>query len=333
MKRRLILYLLSILLVLTMTSCHPIARGNLTHPTSSPSASVTPSPTAPITPSPTAPERTSPPKTRVEIKYFYHENSPVYQTVAQLVADSHYVFKGTLVEIDRVENASWFWEIYKVEDGDFYKGSTEDGFIRMINDGDYRNKRHVGRKFLIFADKGELPVYPYPLINPIYSYTVFEIQWDGSLRIEKHIDESVLPVVFEERFATDYHQLIFEDPASFIQKPTDEVIDRFDSYEEMLQSSDLVLRVTFGELNIINEYVTMAFVKETQAEYGIQSFDLSSIFVNEDVLSGIEYFVFLRLSDEKDCYLLAARSGAIVSSEQTSEWEEVAALLQSKKII
>jgi hypothetical protein len=265
----------------------------------------------------------------------FGENAPVYSTLTQLVTDADYVFRGILSSVEPVQGASWQWEIYEVRT--LYKGIDTAKYIRMIAEPSATlnaAKHEIGAEYYVFATVYELPVYPYPLINPIYGQTVFKVMGDGQLSLSGITDKEMMPAVFDEYFTKNPEEAILKSPGSLQSRAMIHVVDRYMSLTEMLADSDLVVRVVFSDAEKVNQYVTIGKVKEISAEYEMdRKIPLPiSIAVNEDIRPGEEYIIFLKCDSLGESFLLASREGAIINqADHESQWIEALRILGQAK--
>lgn len=261
-------------------------------------------------------------KSEIMVDISYNEETTVYKTVKQLVDDSDYIFQGAFSRTEQVDGADWEWQVFKVDH--LYKGYSEETEIRLVGrtDADALTLT-VGSEYLVFATAYELPVYPWPLINPVYNQAVFEVEPSGGLHLEDTVDKTMIPAVFEDEFIRDYQQMITDSVVSVIQQPAYSVAQSYQNKDDMLKHSDLVAKVTFSEIEYINEYVSIGKVDQIQSEFKSDSNITmpTRIAVNEDLKAGDEYLIFLRYDSEHDGLVLAARSGAIVRSGDFDQWD------------
>ncbi len=259
----------------------------------------------------------------------YTLDAPVYESINQLAADADYIFQGVLTALEKVEGASWYWELYTIKD--LYKGDSAQEQIRLVSSPEGSLPVHkVGTEYLVFATAYELPVYPYPLINPIYNQAIFEVGADGKLSIGGNVEEQMLPAVFDEQFAVEYRQILLNSAALAKINPRVPVVNEYTNAAEMLANSDVVVSVTFTEVEFINEYVSIGKVGKVTVEHGAAPAAglPKSIALNEDVQAGEEYLIFLRYDAEEESLLLAARCGAIVRSSDMVLWNDTIQLLK-----
>ncbi|HZJ91033.1 MAG TPA: hypothetical protein VFC89_05160, partial [Oscillospiraceae bacterium] len=225
-----------------------------------------------------------------------------------------------------------YWEVYTITD--LYKGIEAQDRIRLVGSPEDEGAaaRNVGSEYLVFATVYELPVYPYPLINPIYNQAIFEVGGDGKLTFANNVEQQMLPAVFDEQFAADYRQIVTSSAGLTKKNPLVRVVNEYWDMSDLLTHSDLVVRVTFSEVEFINQYVSIGKVDKIIAEYGsVPTAKLpKTIGVNEDVKVGEEYLIFLQFDSQQDSLLLAARHGAIVDSSDGMRWNEVIHLLEEK---
>lgn len=267
----------------------------------------------------------------VQIERSFVESAPIYRTLTQLAADADYVFLGTLSSIEPVQGARWQWEIFEVKK--LYKGIETAQEIRMIAEttpAPETEKHEIGSEYYVFASAYELPVYPYPIINPIYGQTAFKVMGDGQLSLEGIVDKEMLPAVFDENFTKHPEEAISQLPGLSQARSMAHVVDRYSSLTDMVTDSDLVVRVIFGEAEKINQYVTLGKIKETVADYKMDS-DIPlpiSIALNETVRPGEEYILFLKRDSLGESYQLASREGAIVNqANDENQWNDVLEIL------
>ncbi|MDD2426736.1 MAG: hypothetical protein PHR78_00100 [Eubacteriales bacterium] len=258
----------------------------------------------------------------------YIKNAPVFHTVKQLSDASDYIFRGVFSGIEKVDGATT-WQLQMFRVNHLYKGLSEEKEIRMVGrtDADAHTLK-TGSEYLVFATAYELPVYPWPLINPIYNQTVFEVKADGGIQLTNKVDKKMIPVVHSEDFLHNYDREITDSVVSVLHQPAYSVPTSYSDAAEMLANSDLAARVTFSEIEYINEYVSIGKVERIQAEYKSdpQVALPVTIAINEELKTGQEYLVFLRYDSERDGLVLAARTGAIVSPTHSEKWDEVFAL-------
>ena len=265
----------------------------------------------------------------------FGENATVYSTLAQLVADADYVFRGILSSLEPVQGASWQWEIYEVRT--LYKGIDTAKYIRIIAESSLAintAKHEIGSEYYVFATVYELPVYPYPLINPIYGQTVFQVMDNGQLSLSGITDKEMIPAVFDEYFTQNAEEAITKSPELLQARSMTHVVDRYSSLAEMLADSDLVVRVVFSEAEKVNQYVTIGQIKEIIADYKVdRRIPLPiSIAVNEDIRPGDEYIIFMKCDSLGESFQLASREGAIINqADNESQWNEVLEILSQTK--
>lgn len=257
----------------------------------------------------------------------FTEDAPIYNSLSKLVSDADYIFKGKLSMVEPVAGATWTWEIYDVDE--LYKGIDSPSQIRMVSGiADTGMAKHeVGSDYFVFATVYELPVYPYPLINPIYNQTIFKILDDGTLSLGGITDRSMLPAVYEEQFIQDPAKAISEFPALLKAQDWSRVADRYQSPAEALNNSDLVIHVVFDSISEINQYVSIAQVGEIRSSYKADPDNIlpTSIAVSEDLEPGVEYIVFMQYDELGESLMLASRAGSIIGrADNESQW--VAAL-------
>ena len=191
-------------------------------------------------------------------------------------------------------------------------------------------KYEIGSEYLVFATVYELPVYPYPLINPIYNQTVFEVMNNGQLSLSDISDKSMIPAVFDEQFVQNPEDAILESPELLKNRAVNRVVNQYQNLTEALTNSDLVVRVIFDNIEKVNQYVSICQVKDIESEYEAnQGISLPiSIAVNEDIKIGEEYIIFLKYDALGESLVLSAREGAIIShTDNENKWNEALAIL------
>jgi hypothetical protein len=271
----------------------------------------------------------------LNVEKSYGQNAPVYNTLAQLVTDADYVFRGILASVEPVQGASWQWEIYEVRT--LYKGIDTAKKIRIIAESSANMnaaKHEIGAEYYVFATAYELPVYPYPIINPVYGQTIFKVMEDGQLSVSEITDKEMLPAVFDEYFTHIPEEAILKSPESLQSRALPLVVDRYMSVTEMIDNSDLVVRVVFSDAEKVNQYVTMGKVKDISAEYEVdRKIPLPiSIAVNEDIRLGEEYIIFMKSDSLGESYILSSREGAIINqADNESQWNEALKILGQAK--
>ena len=274
------------------------------------------------------PER---PTTNSFVEKSFNTDAPVYSTISQLIEDADYIFNGTFSRIEPVQGASWHWEIYTVKR--LYKGVDTPQEIRVISDSTSNldsAKHEIGSEYFVFATAYELPVYPYPLINPIYNQTVFEVMNNGQLSLSEITDKSMIPAVFDEQFVQNPEDAILESPELLKNRAVNRVVNQYQNLTEALTNSDLVVRVIFDNIEKVNQYVSICQVKEIKSEYEAnQEIILPiSIAVNEDIKVGEEYIIFLKYDALGESLILSSREGAIISHmDDENKWNEALAIL------
>lgn len=274
---------------------------------------------------------TQQPTTKSFVEKSFNTDAPVYNTISQLIADADYIFNGILSKIEPIQGASWHWEIYTVKR--LYKGADTPQEIRVISDSTSNSvaaKHKIGSEYFIFATVYELPVYPYPLINPIYNQTVFEVMNNGQLSLSEITDKSMIPAVFDEQFFQNPEEAILESPELLKARTVNHVVNQYQNLTEALTNSDLVVRVIFDDIEKVNQYVSICQVKEIKSEYEAnQGITLPiSIAVNEDIKVGEEYIIFLKYDALGESLILSSREGAIIShTDNENKWNEALAIL------
>lgn len=274
---------------------------------------------------------TQQPTTNSFIEKSFNSDAPIYNTLSQLIEDADYIFNGTLSKIEPVQGASWHWEIFTVKR--LYKGVDTSKEIRMISDSSSNldsAKHEIGSEYLVFATVYELPVYPYPLINPIYNQTVFEVMNNGQLSLSDISDKSMIPAVFDEQFVQNPEEAILESPELLKNRAVNHVVNQYQNLTEALTNSDFVVRVIFDNIEKVNQYVSICQVKEIKSEYEAnQEIILPiSIAVNEDIKVGEEYIIFLKYDALGESLILSSREGAIISHmDDENKWNEALAIL------
>ncbi|HHW94092.1 MAG TPA: hypothetical protein GX734_06305 [Clostridiaceae bacterium] len=289
------------------------------------------------------------------------EDAPIYTSIDQLVADSDYVFKGTL---DRFEEAwgraddtfdLWHWAVFKVDR--HYKRTDAPDVIRMvarIHDPKYQ----LGEQYYVFADVHDSNCYPYPLVTPFYNLAIFKVAGNKvhifdshSYRAGEKDDiyvydstsgisvQDVMPAVYDEFFRNNPEKAILSSTEGLSTvREIPFVQERYNSLSDMLSASDCVVRVVFKETEKMNKYVTLGSVKDIESIYRADNkykgIPLpTTIFFNETVQlvtvrPGETYYIFLRADQEGASYRLAAKIGAIISSKDEDLCEELADLLR-----
>lgn len=265
----------------------------------------------------------------------FKNDATVYNTIPQLIADADCIFNGTLSKVEPVQGASWQWEIYSLNK--LYKGLETQQEIRMIADissGSGSAKHEIGSEYLVFATVNELPVYPYPLINPIYNQTIFEVMSNGKISLSEISDKTMFPGVFDEEFIYHPEEVILESPVLLENRSVYRVVNQYQNLTEALENSDMVVRVIFDDVIKVNPYVSMCQVKEIKAEYSANNgMTLPiSIMVNEDINIGEEYIIFLKYDQLGESLILSSREGSILSQSKSDKtWNETLAILSASK--
>lgn len=289
------------------------------------------------------------------------EDAPIYTSIEQLVADSDYVFKGTL---DRFEEAwgmaddtcdLWHWAVFEVDQ--HYKRTDAPDVIRMVA-SIHDPKYQLGEQYYVFADVYDSPSYPYPLVTPIYNRAIFKIAGKNVLIFDSHsysvgekddtyvYDSSssipvkdVMPAVYDEFFINNPEKTILSSSVGLSTvREIPFVQDRYNTLSDMLSASDCVVRVVFKETEKMNKYVTLGTVKDIESIYRADNKHNgiplpTTIFFNETLQSvtvrpGETYYIFFRADQEGASYRLAAKIGAIISSKDEALCEELDNLLR-----
>lgn len=268
-------------------------------------------------------------KSEIKVDQSYSDKATVYQTVKQLADDSDYIFQGVLSRTEPVEGAAWEWHVFQVSH--LYKGYAKEKEIRMVGrtDADALTLT-TGSDYLVFATAYELPVYPWPLINPVYNQAIFEVKPDGGIQIADTVDKTMIPAVFAGEFSKNYQQMITDSVVSVIQPPMYSVATSYQDKADMLAHADLVAKVTFSEVEYINEFVSIGKVDQIQSEYMSEANVImpATIAFSEELKAGEEYLIFLRYDSEHDGLVLAARHGAIVRSTDFAKWRDTLTIFQ-----
>lgn len=259
----------------------------------------------------------------------YMEDAQIYLTVEELVRDSDIIFEGKLNALEKVEGTTWFWELYTVQK--WYKGFERPEIIRVVGQGTTVNDemREIGSSYLVFATVYENVIYPYPLVNPIHGQAVLELSGENQVSAASIQDKDMFPVVFESDFLDNLHSLNTTHPELFEAAPFRDVVSRYGSVREMFEYSDLVIRVSFDEIEEVNQYAKMGHFDaiELLHQSKAPSYELlgESIVVNSDIQVGREYIIFMKLWGTDDLSL-AAREGAIISENDAALWDEALSL-------
>jgi len=267
----------------------------------------------------------------LNVEKSFGENAPIYSTLAQLVADADYVFRGLLSSVEPVQGADWQWEIYEVKT--LYKGIETAKHIRIIAESSFamnNKKREIGSEYYVFATVYELPVYPYQLINPIYGQTVFQVMDNGQLSLNGITDKEMFPALFDEYFAQYPEEAITKSPELLQARSMTHVVDRYSTLGEMLADSDLVVRVVFSGAEIVNQYVTIGRIEKINAEYEVDRRIPLPIFiaVNEEIRPGEEYIVFMKYDSLGESFQIASREGSVINKvDNERQWSDVLEIL------
>ena len=118
------------------------------------------------------------------------EGSQSYDSIDQLVHDSHFIFRGVLLWTEEAEDSDeWYWEDYTVTQS--FKGVEKNEQIRIRRLMGQDKKE--GSEYLVFVNDGQMS---------------FEILSDKSLDLSSVSDPSLLSWLVRDRFDDDYAHLI-----------------------------------------------------------------------------------------------------------------------------
>lgn len=118
------------------------------------------------------------------------EGSQSYDSIDQLVHDSHFIFRGVLLWTEEAEDSDeWYWEGYTVTQS--FKGVEKNEQVRIA--GLLGQEKKEGSEYLVFANDGQMS---------------FEILNDNSLDLSSVSDPSLLSILVRDRFDHDYARLI-----------------------------------------------------------------------------------------------------------------------------
>ncbi len=256
----------------------------------------------------------------------YVTDAPVYHTVEQLAGDSHLIFRGKLIRTETVDLAEWFWEIYEVTE--WYKGA-EQKEVRLVSQPNEVAKKSLGQEYLIFAEEYESPIFPYPIVNPIYNQAIFPIGPDGTVQVPDTVDKSMLPLVTTDQFAEQLLSKLTNVPAE--SPEVYRVADNLPDTKAMIEASDLVMKVTFDQVEQFHQYLWKGNISQSTALYrSAADVELPSVVDSGfEIKAGVEYLVFLRYDSLRDGLILAARQGAIVPVSEQNIVNEVEAVIKS----
>ena len=118
------------------------------------------------------------------------EGPRTYDSIDQLVHDSHFIFRGVLLWTEEAEDSDeWYWEGYTVTQS--FKGVEKNEQLRIA--GLLGQEKKEGSEYLVFANDGQMS---------------FEILNDNSLDLSSVSDPSLLSILVRDCFDHDYARLI-----------------------------------------------------------------------------------------------------------------------------
>ena len=268
-------------------------------------------------------------KENIGLDVSYMEDAQVYLTVEELVRDSDIIFEGKLTAIEKVKGATWHWELYTVQK--WHKGFEKPEIIRVVGQDRMVDDemRESGSSYLVFATVYENVIYPYPLVNPIHGQAVLELSGDNQISAASIQDKDMFPVVFESDFLDSLQSLSTTRPELFDSTPFQNDVGSNGSVREMFEHSDLVIRVTFDEIEEVNQYARMGHIDARkllyQSKTSLNELLAESIVVNSEIQEGCEYIIFMKLWGPDDLSL-AATEGAVISENDAALWDEALSL-------
>lgn len=251
-------------------------------------------------------------------KVFYTSSSKLVSidTIDDLVKYSDLVIIGTVLESEEIADGQLK---YVVSVDKCFKGNAGSENIDV-----YESKDTLvcNKQYIFFLAMSDYPVYPREVYTSIDKDKLYEIS-NGKVNIYSFdsIREDSVENIIENIERSPYINQKTEH--------SNKKVIEYDSTENLIASSDHVVKVSINMVEKINKYVSLINVNVIEQYKG----DLgkrNEFYVPTGLEAGNEYLLFLQES-ENGIVELTSRKGSIIGKDNLKDWNESIDILSDRK--
>jgi len=235
-----------------------------------------------------------------------------YETLEDLIKDSTYVVVGSIT--NKEEIGKWS-ERYTMSVEASYLNEL---FIEEIDVYEAKNTLQVGKKYILFLEAKESEFYPRTIFTSIVKDSVLEIEEDYIQKANKYTGEKMVVKELEN---------FLKKQGKHSEKVKDDkkVIDKHDSNEALINSSDVIIEVSVTNVKEFNKFVSHYEV-EVKNEYKGSIGDIKKLTLPTGIDEEGEVVLFLKEIGKQN-YTIAARKDCVISKDDSERWNEISLLL------
>lgn len=251
-------------------------------------------------------------------KVYYTSSSKLVSidTIDDLVKYSDLVIIGTVLESEEIADGQLK---YVVSVDKCFKGNAGSENIDV-----YESKDTLvcNKQYIFFLAMSDYPVYPREVYTSIDKDKLYEIS-NGKVNIYSFdsIREDSVENIIENIERSPYINQKTEH--------SNKKVIEYDSTENLIASSDHVVKVSINMVEKINKYVSLINVNVIEQYKG----DLgkrNEFYVPTGLEAGNEYLLFLQES-ENGIVELTSRKGSIIGKDNSKDWNESIDILSDRK--
>lgn len=251
-------------------------------------------------------------------KVYYTSSSKLVSidTIDDLVKYSDLVIIGTVLESEEIADGQLK---YVVSVDKCFKGNAGSENIDV-----YESKDTLvcNKQYIFFLAMSDYPVYPREVYTSIDKDKLYEIS-NGKVNIYSFdsIREDSVENIIENIERSPYINQKTEH--------SNKKVIEYDSTENLIASSDHVVKVSINMVEKINKYVSLINVNVIEQYKG----DLgkrNEFYVPTGLEAGNEYLLFLQES-ENGIVELTSRKGSIIGKDNLKDWNESIDILSDRK--